>query len=51
MICEDLDREISAFKFRSPSLEASDNAEKLFVINFIIAFCRDKFLREEGYRM
>jgi len=44
MIDEDLDQNISTFQFEALMLQASNNSQKLFVVNLVIAFCRNHVL-------
>ncbi len=47
MIDEDLNQNISTFQFETSVLQASNNSQKLFVVDLIIAFCRDHVLAVE----
>jgi len=54
MIDEDLDQNISTFQFEASMLQASmlqasmlqalNNNQKLFVVNLVVAFCRNHVL-------
>ena len=49
MIDEDLDQNISTFQFEVSVLQASNNSQKLFVIDLVVVFCRDHVLAVEDH--
>jgi len=44
MINEDLDQNISIFQFKTSMLQAANNDQQFFIINFIVAFCENYIL-------
>jgi len=49
MIDEDLDRNISTFQFEASVLQALNNSQKFFVVDLVVAFCRDHVLAVEDH--
>ncbi len=49
MIDEDLDQNISTFQFKTSVLQASNNSQKLLVVDLVVAFCRDHVLAVEDH--
>jgi len=44
MINEDFDQNISTFQFKASMLQALNNSQKLFVVDLVVAFCRNHVL-------
>jgi hypothetical protein len=51
VVTKDLDGMQCSLEFGSPFLESLNNSHQLLVINFIVAFGRGVFLRNEGHRV
>jgi len=49
MIDEDLDQNISTFQFEASMLQALNNDQKLFVVDLVVAFCRNHVLAIEDH--
>jgi len=49
MINENLDQNISTFQFKASVLQALNNSQKLFVVNLVVAFCRNHVLAVENH--
>jgi len=49
MIDKDLDRNISTFQFETLVFQALNNSQKLFVVDLVVAFCRDNVLAVEDH--
>jgi len=49
MIDKDLDQNISTFQFEALMLQASNNNQKFFVVDLVVAFCRDHILAIEDH--
>jgi len=49
MINEDLDQNISTFQFEASVLQASNNSQKLFVVDLVVTFCRNHVLAIEDH--
>ena len=48
MATENLDRETWALQLWAPFLEASDNGQEFFILDFVIDFSSSQLLREIG---
>jgi len=49
MINEDLDQNISTFQFETSVLQALNNSQKLFVVDLVVAFCKNHVLAIEDH--
>jgi len=49
MINEDLDQNICTFQFKASMLQAANNDQQFFVINLVVAFCKNHVLAIKDY--
>jgi len=49
MIDEDLDQNICTFQFKASMLQAMNNDQQFFVINLVVAFCKNHVLAIKDY--
>jgi len=49
MIDEDLDQNIRIFQFEASMFQTANNDQQFFVINLVVAFCKNHVLAIEDY--
>jgi len=49
MIDEDLDQNIRTFQFEALMFQTANNDQQFFVINLVVAFCKNHVLAIEDY--